>query len=183
MLKVAKVWQPSWIFLSYPYRRLEHKINHKPSTYESFQVHRISTWLKSVVYIISWEPEGRHQSSRMFRWEPEGRYRITKSMAIALFWFSTEHVWMKIKDQSSRMFRWEPEGRYRSTNVVCPAEGREHNHAQGRKTDNVKTLLVPSRRMWTIKLPQFNNPITIVNTIAGLWYFKTKSCLVWNSDK
>ena len=50
---------------------------------------------------------------------------------------------------------------------VCPAEGRERMHAHGRKTDNVKTLLVPSRRMWTIKLPQFNNPITIVNTIAG----------------
>ena len=31
--------------------------------------------------------------SMMFRWEPEGRYRWTKSMAIAPFWFSTEHCW------------------------------------------------------------------------------------------
>ena len=28
--------------------------------------------------IVSWEPEGRYCSSKMFRWEPEGRYRCTK---------------------------------------------------------------------------------------------------------
>ena len=28
--------------------------------------------------IVSWEPEGRYYSSKMFRWEPEGRYRCTK---------------------------------------------------------------------------------------------------------
>ena len=65
----------------------------------------------------------------------------------------------------------------------CVPGRRTWKHAQGRKTDNVKTLLVPSRRMWTIKLPQFNNPITIVNYNCRIWYFKTKSCLVWNSDK
>ena len=29
---------------------------------------------------------------QLFRREPEGRYRCTKSMAIAPFWFSTEHL-------------------------------------------------------------------------------------------
>ena len=29
-------------------------------------------------------------------WEPEGRYCCTKSMAIAPFWFSTEHRWSAI---------------------------------------------------------------------------------------
>ena len=32
--------------------------------------------------IVSWEPEGRYQYSKMFHWEPEGRYR-TMSMAIS----------------------------------------------------------------------------------------------------
>ena len=48
------------------------------------------------VHIVSWEPEGRYCSSKMFRWEPEGRYCCTKSMAIAPFWFSTEHLWSAI---------------------------------------------------------------------------------------
>ena len=39
--------------------------------------------------------------------------------------------------------------------------------ARSRKTDNMNALLVPGRRMYTIKLPQFKNPISIVNTIAG----------------
>ena len=56
---------------------------------------------------------------------------------------------------------------YKISAYRCVPGRRTWTHAQGRKTDNVKTLLVPSRRMWTIKLPQFNNPITIVNTIAG----------------
>ena len=46
--------------------------------------------------IVSWEPEGRYCSSKMFRWEPEGQYCCTKSMAIAPFWFSTEHLWSAI---------------------------------------------------------------------------------------
>ena len=29
----------------------------------------------------------------MFYWEPDGRYCCTKSMALAPFWFSTEHSW------------------------------------------------------------------------------------------
>ena len=44
----------------------------------------------------SWEPEGRYCISEMFRWEPEGCYRCTKSMAIAPFWFSIEHLWIAI---------------------------------------------------------------------------------------
>ena len=32
----------------------------------------------------------------MFRGEPEGRYRCTKSMVIAPFWFSMEHIWTAI---------------------------------------------------------------------------------------
>ena len=48
------------------------------------------------LYIVRWEPEGRYSSSEMFRWEPEGRYCCTKSMAIAPFWFSTEHLWSAI---------------------------------------------------------------------------------------
>ena len=35
-------------------------------------------------------------AQRCFRWEPEGRYCCTKSMAIAPFWFSTEHCWSAI---------------------------------------------------------------------------------------
>ena len=33
---------------------------------------------------------------KVFRWEPEGRYCCTKSMAIAPFWLSTEHLWTAI---------------------------------------------------------------------------------------
>ena len=32
----------------------------------------------------------------MFHWEPKGGYCCTKSMAIAPFWFSTEHLWFAI---------------------------------------------------------------------------------------
>ena len=45
---------------------------------------------------VSWEPEGRYQYSKMFRWEPEGHYRCIKSMVIAPFLFSTEHLWILI---------------------------------------------------------------------------------------
>ena len=38
-----------------------------------------------------WEPEGRFHYSMMFHWEPEGHNCCTKSVAIAPFWFSTEH--------------------------------------------------------------------------------------------
>ena len=55
-----------------------------------------SKQLHKVEEFVSWEPEGRYCSSKMFHWEPEGRYRCTKSMAIAPFWFSTEHLWSAI---------------------------------------------------------------------------------------
>ena len=42
--------------------------------------------------ILSWEPEGRYQYSKMFQWEPEGRYRCAKSMRIAPFWLSTDEL-------------------------------------------------------------------------------------------
>ena len=47
-------------------------------------------------HFVSWETEGRYCNSKMFRWEPEGRYCCTKSIAIAPFWFSTEHLWSAI---------------------------------------------------------------------------------------
>ena len=50
-------------------------------------------------------------------------------------------------------------------------------HAPGRKTDSVNTLLVPGRRAWTIKLPGFKNPISIVNKIAG--YDIWRQILAW----
>ena len=60
-------------------------------------VYTYFTYLPNVyvvyVHTVSWEPEGRYCSSKMFRWEPEGRYRCAKSMAISPFWFSTEHLW------------------------------------------------------------------------------------------
>ena len=55
-----------------------------------------SLFFRSHPYTVSSEPEGPYCSSKMFRWEPEGRYRWTKSMAIAPFWFSTEHRWTAI---------------------------------------------------------------------------------------
>ena len=48
------------------------------------------------LFFVSWEPEGRYCSSKMFRWEQEGLYRCTKSIAITPFWFSTEHCWSAI---------------------------------------------------------------------------------------
>ena len=56
--------------------------------------HFVELWL--LHNIVSWEPEGRYCSSKMFRWEPEGRYCCIKSMAIAPFWFSMEHLWTAI---------------------------------------------------------------------------------------
>ena len=35
----------------------------------------------------------------MFRWEPEGRYRHRLCTMIALFWFSTEHLWTLSPDE------------------------------------------------------------------------------------
>ena len=71
------------------------------------------------IHVVSWEPEGRYCSSKMFRWEPEGRYCCTKSMAIAPFWFSTEHLWSAIApfwlstdDVIIHIVSWEPEGHY-----------------------------------------------------------------------
>ena len=37
-----------------------------------------------------------HCRLHIVSWEPEGRYCCTKSMAIAPFWFSTEHLWAAI---------------------------------------------------------------------------------------
>ena len=45
---------------------------------------------------VSWEPEGRYQYLKMFSWELEGGYHYAKSMVIAPFWFSTEHIWIVI---------------------------------------------------------------------------------------
>ena len=42
--------------------------------------------------IVSWEPEGRYQYSKMFHWEPEGRYHCTKSVVIVPFLFSNIFV-------------------------------------------------------------------------------------------
>ena len=44
--------------------------------------------------IVSWEPEGCYQYSKIFCWEPEGLYRWTKSMVVAPFWFSIEYLWI-----------------------------------------------------------------------------------------
>ena len=41
---------------------------------------------------VSWDPEGRHHYSKMFRWEPEGRYRHRHCIATAPVWLSTEHL-------------------------------------------------------------------------------------------
>ena len=34
----------------------------------------VSHFIFVTIYIVSWAPEGRYCSSKMFRWEPEGRY-------------------------------------------------------------------------------------------------------------
>ena len=49
----------------------------------------------SWMHIGCWEPEGHYYMyySTMYRWELEGCYRCTNSMAIAPFWFSTEHCY------------------------------------------------------------------------------------------
>ena len=49
---------------------------------------------------------------------------------------------------------------------------RTWTHAPSRKTNNVNALLVPSKRMWTINLPRFKNPITIVHKLQDI--FKDK---------
>ena len=41
-------------------------------------------------HIVSWEPEGRYCSSKMFCWESEGRYHHRLCTAKAPFWFSTQ---------------------------------------------------------------------------------------------
>ena len=42
----------------------------------------------------------------------------------------------------------------------CPAEGREYMRPAGKLTMCTLCLIVPGRRAWMIKLPQFKNPIT-----------------------
>ena len=49
-----------------------------------------------ILYIVSWEPEGRYCRSKMFCWEPEGRYCHWLCTAIVSFWFSMEHLWAAI---------------------------------------------------------------------------------------
>ena len=47
-------------------------------------------------YVVSWEPEGLYQHSKMFHWEPEGYSRHRLFTAMAPFWFSMEHLWILI---------------------------------------------------------------------------------------
>ena len=69
--------------------------------------------------IVSWEPEGRYCSSKVFLWEPEGRYHCTKSMATAPFWFSTEHLWSAIAPfwLSADVMQYRTRTRTRSNNL------------------------------------------------------------------
>ena len=67
------------------------KSHKKPSLFQSPCIFSLSQ-----VHIVSWEPEGRYQYSKMFYWEPEWRYHCTKSLVIAPFLFLTEHVWIVI---------------------------------------------------------------------------------------
>ena len=46
---------------------------------------------KKAVFKIKWQ-----WKLDIVSWEQEGRYRCTKSMAIAPFWFSMEHLWSAI---------------------------------------------------------------------------------------
>ena len=57
---------------------------------------RVYCFKKHKVNVVSWEPEGRYCSSKMFHWEPEEHYFCTKSIAIAPFWVSMEHLWSAI---------------------------------------------------------------------------------------
>ena len=54
--------------------------------------------------------------------------------------------------------------------IVCPAEW--HERVRQENWQFVNALLLPSRRTWMIKLPQFRNPVSIVNKIAGydIWW-------------
>ena len=70
--------------------------------------HSIFFYLMSSMLFLEWVVEINSQlASKLIQflvnvhvyivsWEPEGRYRCTKSMAIAPFWFSTEHIWSSI---------------------------------------------------------------------------------------
>ena len=59
---------------------------------------------------------------------------------------------------------------------VCPAERCECKHPAGKLT--MWTLcLFRGKRAWTIKLPQFKNPISIVNKIAGYDFWRQN--LTW----
>ena len=56
------------------------------------KVHRDANLDVYALSHVSWGPEGHYQYSKMLCWEPEGCYRCTKSMVIAPFWFSKEHL-------------------------------------------------------------------------------------------
>ena len=47
-------------------------------------------------HVVSWEPEGRYQYSKLFHWEPKGRYRCTMPTAKVPFWFSMEYLWIVV---------------------------------------------------------------------------------------
>ena len=49
---------------------------------------------------------------------------------------------------------------------------RTQTRVPGRKTDNMNALLVPIKRTWAIKLPQFKNPISIDKKNRSIWYLK-----------
>ena len=61
--------------------------------------------------IVSWEPEGRYQYSKMFHWEPEVRYQYSK-----MFNWEPEGRY-----QYSKMFHWEPKRHYHCTMCVAIA--------------------------------------------------------------
>ena len=67
-------------------------------------------------YISSVESQkGVIATQKMFCREPERRYCCTKSMAIAPFWFSTEHLWSAIA----------PFWLSADNIIMCPAEGHD----------------------------------------------------------
>ena len=108
-----------WTFVSTPLYKISSQIHIYPKNIPQH-------------YFVSWEPEGHYQYSNMFRWEPEGGYCCTKPMAIAPFWFSTEHLWSVITPfwlstddiypkniPQHCLVSWEPEGHYQYSNMFC----------------------------------------------------------------
>ena len=63
---------------------------------KSLQKHKAVSLISNNWYIASWEEEGCHHYSKMFRWEPEGSYCHRHGTAIVPFWFSMAHLWILI---------------------------------------------------------------------------------------